>query len=43
MKVDQMVEGRTIVGLVKYDKQDQQGKAALNERHPNMTKRQEPG
>jgi hypothetical protein len=27
---------------VKYDKQDQQGKAAFNERHPHMTQQQEP-
>jgi hypothetical protein len=26
---------------IKYDKQDQQGKAALNERNPHMIKRQE--
>jgi hypothetical protein len=26
----------------KYDKQDQQGKAAFNERNPNMTQQQEP-
>jgi hypothetical protein len=26
----------------KYDKQDQQGKAAFNERNSNMTKQQEP-
>jgi hypothetical protein len=27
---------------IKYDKQDQQGKAAFNERNPHMTKQQEP-
>jgi hypothetical protein len=27
---------------VKYDKQDQQGKAAFNERNPHMTLQQEP-
>jgi hypothetical protein len=27
---------------LKYDKQDQQGKAAFNERNPHMTKQQEP-
>jgi hypothetical protein len=27
--------------FVKYDKQDQQGKAAFNERNPNMTQQQE--
>jgi hypothetical protein len=27
---------------VKYDKQDQQGKAAFNERNPHMTQQQEP-
>jgi hypothetical protein len=26
----------------KYDKQDQQGKTAFNERNPHMTKQQEP-
>jgi hypothetical protein len=26
----------------KYDKQDQQGKAAFNERNPHMTQQQEP-
>jgi hypothetical protein len=26
----------------KYDKQDQQGKAAYNERNPHMTQQQEP-
>jgi hypothetical protein len=28
--------------IVKYDKQDQQGKAAFNERNPHMTQQQEP-
>jgi hypothetical protein len=28
--------------LLKYDKQDQQGKAALNKRNPHMTQQQEP-
>jgi hypothetical protein len=28
--------------MKKYDKQDQQGKAALNERNPHTTKLQEP-
>jgi hypothetical protein len=28
--------------LIKYDKQDQQGKAAFNERNPHMTQQQEP-
>jgi hypothetical protein len=28
--------------MVKYDKQDQQGKAAFNERNPHMTQQQEP-
>jgi hypothetical protein len=27
---------------IKYDKQDQQGKAAFNERSPHMTQQQEP-
>jgi hypothetical protein len=27
---------------LKYDKQDQQGKAAFNERNPHMTQQQEP-
>jgi hypothetical protein len=27
---------------MKYDKQDQQGKAAFNERHPHTTQQQEP-
>jgi hypothetical protein len=27
---------------IKYDKQDQQGKAAFNERNPHMTQQQEP-
>jgi hypothetical protein len=27
---------------MKYDKQDQQGKAAFNERNPHMTQQQEP-
>jgi hypothetical protein len=27
---------------VKYDKQDQQGKAAFNERNPHMTQQQQP-
>jgi hypothetical protein len=27
---------------IKYDKQDQQGKAAFNERNPPMTQQQEP-
>jgi hypothetical protein len=27
---------------VKYDKQDQQGKAAFNERNPHMTQQQDP-
>jgi hypothetical protein len=27
---------------IKHDKQDQQGKAALNERNPYMTQQQEP-
>jgi hypothetical protein len=30
------------VNLTKYDKQDQQGKAAFNERNPHMTQQQEP-
>jgi hypothetical protein len=29
-------------GSVKYDKQDQQGKAAFNERNPHTTQQQEP-
>jgi hypothetical protein len=29
-------------GGSKYDKQDQQGKAAFNERNPHMTQQQEP-
>jgi hypothetical protein len=28
---------------MKYDKQDQQGKVAFNERNPQTTKQQEPG
>jgi hypothetical protein len=28
--------------VLKYDKQDQQGKAAFNERNPHMTQQQEP-
>jgi hypothetical protein len=28
--------------LLKYDIQDQQGKAAFNERNPHMTQQQEP-
>jgi hypothetical protein len=28
--------------VIKYDKQDQQGKAAFNERNPHMTQQQEP-
>jgi hypothetical protein len=28
--------------MVKYDKQDQQGKAAFNERNPHMIQQQEP-
>jgi hypothetical protein len=28
--------------MLQYDKQDQQGKAAFNERNPLMTKQQEP-
>jgi hypothetical protein len=28
--------------LLKYDKQDQQGKAAFNERNPHTTRQQEP-
>jgi hypothetical protein len=28
--------------IKKYDKQDQQGKAAFNERNPHMTQQQEP-
>jgi hypothetical protein len=28
--------------MKKYDKQDQQGKAAFNERNPHMTQQQEP-
>jgi hypothetical protein len=28
--------------LIEYDKQDQQGKAAFNERNPHMTQQQEP-
>jgi hypothetical protein len=27
---------------IKYEKQDQQGKAAFNERNPHMTQQQEP-
>jgi hypothetical protein len=30
------------ISLVKYEKQDQQGKAAFNERNPHMTQQQEP-
>jgi hypothetical protein len=32
----------TISIHLKYDKQDQQGKAAFNERNPHMTQQQEP-
>jgi hypothetical protein len=32
----------TRIYSVKYDKQDQQGKAAFNERNPHMTQQQEP-
>jgi hypothetical protein len=28
--------------FLKYEKQDQQGKAAFNERNPHMTQQQEP-
>jgi hypothetical protein len=28
--------------FLKYDKQDQQGKATFNERNPHMTQQQEP-
>jgi uncharacterized protein YydD (DUF2326 family) len=28
--------------MIKYEKQDQQGKAAFNERNPHMTQQQEP-
>jgi hypothetical protein len=31
-----------VIGRIQYDKQDQQGKAAFNERNPNMTQQQEP-
>jgi hypothetical protein len=31
-----------LLSLIKYDKQDQQGKAAFNERNPHMTQQQEP-
>jgi hypothetical protein len=31
-----------LITPVKYDKQDQQGKAAFNGRNPHMTKQQEP-
>jgi hypothetical protein len=30
------------ISFLKHDKQDQQGKAAFNERNPHMTKQQEP-
>jgi hypothetical protein len=30
------------INRVKYDKQDQQGKAAFNERNSHMTRQQEP-
>jgi hypothetical protein len=30
------------IKLIKYDKQDQQGKAAFNERNPHITQQQEP-
>jgi hypothetical protein len=30
------------IRTVKYEKQDQQGKAAFNERNPHMTQQQEP-
>jgi hypothetical protein len=30
------------LSVVKYEKQDQQGKAAFNERNPHMTQQQEP-
>jgi hypothetical protein len=31
-----------LVVISKYEKQDQQGKAAFNERNPHMTQQQEP-
>jgi hypothetical protein len=43
---DILVYGTTIkqhdATLRQYDKQDQQGKAAFNERNPHMTQQQEP-
>jgi hypothetical protein len=30
------------MSVIKYDKQDQQGKATFNERNPDMTQQQEP-
>jgi hypothetical protein len=32
---------RLVIFYIKYDKQDQQGKAAFNERNPHTTKQQE--
>jgi hypothetical protein len=43
-KVTVAVSSQTcyIIVYIKYDKQDQQGKAAFNERNPHTTQQQEP-